>query len=158
MARVISRSFESGTRNFKIFRIDANNDPKDGNEIVVYLEGARGPANRLAQRTVISDGGYYAYGAKDCAPGANALTHDPYNYFFQRPVENYNGLISYHNKFYVFDLYALIGTGTFPADPPYWLQVFTLNEDRREWCSYSTLSIRPVLEGNRKSKKEKTRN
>ena len=144
-----------GTRNFKIFQLDANNDPKDGEEIVVYFERTRGPANRPAETTITGDGGYYAYSAKSCSPIAWVPTHDPYNYFFQRPVENHNGVISYRSKFYVFDLYALIGSDAFPADPHYRLHVSTLNSARGEWCSYSTLSVRRALEENRKKRTEK---
>ena len=141
-----------GTRNFKIFQFDANNDPKDGEEIVAYFEGARGPANRPGETTFTGNGGYRAYSAKSCARAAGVSTNDPYNYFFQRPVANYNGVISYRNKFYVFDLYALIGSDAFPVDPHYELDVATLNSARSEWCSYSTLSVRRALEENRKKR------
>ncbi len=137
-----------GTRNFKIFQFDANNNPKDGEELVVYFEGARGPVSDPASART-GDGGYYAYSARTCTPIPGAPSHDPFDYFFQRPVENYNGIVSYRGKYYSFDLYALIGNDSIPADPDYRLGVSTFNDDRREWCSYSTLSLRRMLEEGR---------
>ena len=144
-----------GNKNFKIFQFDANDNPKDGEELVVYFESARGPLNKPAATTVTTDGGYFAFSARSCAPIPGAPSHDPYSYVFQRPVENYNGIVSYHNKHYVFDLYALMDNDNVAADPHYWLSVLTFNDDKREWCSYSTRSIQRAIEENRVKRAER---
>lgn len=128
-----------GTRNFKVYEIDVNNNPQDGNELVVYFEGARGPVNRPAQRTIFTDGGYRAYDAKDCSLKANARTHDPYNHFLGRAQPNYyNALVSYNNKPHVLDLHVLGNSKVEPDRPTYWLQVSTLDDTRDTWCSYTS--------------------
>jgi len=43
-----------------------------------------------------------------------------------------------------------------PADPDYRLGVSIFNDDRREWCSYSTLSLRRMLEEGRAKRAGKT--
>ncbi len=144
-----------GSRNFKVFQFDANNNPKDGEELVVYFESARGPLNHPALTTITTDGAYNAFSAKSCTPVGGASSHDPYSHDFRHPVENYSGIVSYRGKYYAFDLYSLIGRGTpigsdgFPIDPHYRLSVSTFNDDRRDWCVYSTLSIQRAIEENR---------
>jgi hypothetical protein len=128
-----------GTKNIKIFRAEIDNDPTNGAELVVYSERIYGPANK-EQKRYYGNGGYSFFRGDECEYIGGVTTHDPYSYLHQQPRENYNGLISYRDKYYVFDLYDLDGSDRDANEPSYYLSLYTLDDTRTNWCSFSTIS------------------
>jgi len=93
-----------GTANFKHYLVDINNNPKDGTENVFYFERVEGPLNVPGAQRIVGNGGYSVIDLDRCElKGASRIT-DPYSYSDKRPLENYNGIIKYKGKYYIFDL------------------------------------------------------
>jgi hypothetical protein len=92
------------TKNFKLFKVNLDNDMKNGNEFVFYAEGYRLaiPRQFTAEYTY---GGYRIIDLKTCKIITGVSTNDPFDYEKQQPLENYNGIIKYKGEYYVFDLY-----------------------------------------------------
>lgn len=140
-----------GTAKFKVFELDIDNDPKNGKELIVYSERAIG--RDFKGDSVYGNGGYKAFDSSSCAQIGGARTHDPYSYFWNRPLENYNGILSYDGRYYIFDLSDLDPSGEHTSDyPHYSLHVSTVGTDRSRWCSYST--IPPTTKPIRKPSKQ----
>lgn len=95
-----------GTMNFKHFLVDINDNPKDGKEHVFYHEREEGPLNRSGAELNFGNGGYWIVDLDRCELKGGSRTTDPYSYdSYLRPLENYNGIIRYKGKHYIFDLY-----------------------------------------------------
>ena len=132
----------TGTANFKVFEIDIDNDPKNGKELIVYFERAIGRDFR--GDNIYGNGGYNVFDSRNCALIPVDSTHDPYSYFWKRPLENYNGILFYRDRYYVFDLYELDGSDRDPENPIYRLHISTAGADRSHWCSYSMIPPRTI--------------
>jgi hypothetical protein len=138
-----------GTANFKLFLVDINNNAQDGKEHVFYYERAQGPLNRPDAKLNYGNGGYSVVDLDRCELKGGAEAHDPYSYFYQRPLENYSGIIRYNDKHYVFDLYELAGRDRDPNNPNYRLHLNGYSTFGRETtprlgpiCTYSTLGLK----------------
>jgi hypothetical protein len=137
-----------GTAGFKLFRVDINNNPKDGKEHVFYYERAQGPLNRPDAKLNYRNGGYSVIDLDRCELRGGAEAHDPYSYFYQRPMENYSGMIKYKDGHYIFDLFELEGADRKPSNLYYVLHLNGYSRFGRDIkprlgpiCDYST----PVL-------------
>ncbi len=138
-----------GTANFKLFLVDINNNPKDGKEHVFYYERAEGPLNRPVSKQIYGNGAYAVFDLDRCEVKRGANVHDPYSYFYKRPLENYNGIIDYRGRHYIFDLADLDGSDRDPKNPNYRLQVDGHAKFGKETkprlgpiCSYSTIVLK----------------
>lgn len=86
------------TSNFKLYKI--NIDGKQGEEVVLYGE------KRVNEDLSVRDqGGYIIISPKTCNVNGGMFTYDPYDYEQKLPLNNYNGLIRYEHKYYIFDLW-----------------------------------------------------
>jgi len=88
------------TKNFKLFRVDLDNNKKNSDELVLYAEGFKDAGNNYTY------GGYSVINLKKCKITYGVPTNDSYDYQKQQPIENYNGVIKYKGEYYVFDLYV----------------------------------------------------
>lgn len=132
----------SGTKNFRVFELTFGN--KKARKLVFYSERACGTAPNDKVK-ICGDGGYKVYNIQSCMPIDGVRTHDPYSYYWKRPLENYNGILVYLDQFYIFDLYNLDPSGKFTTDTPeYSLLLWAVGPDRSHSCSYST--IRPITQ------------
>jgi len=138
-----------GTANFKLFLVDINNNPKDGKEHVFYYERAQGPLNQPDAKLNYANGGYSVIDLDRCGLKGGAEAHDPYSYFYQRPLENFSGIIRYRDRHYIFDLFELEGADRDPNNPNYRLHLSGYSMFGRETkprlgpiCTYSTLNLK----------------
>jgi len=87
------------TRNFKLYRVNVDNNIKNGEEYVLYAEGYKHiDINKYTY------GGYNIIDLKKCEIRGIVHTRDPFDYVKQQPIENYNGIIEYRGEYYVFEL------------------------------------------------------
>ena len=127
-----------GTANFSMYHVDIDNNPRNGKEYLFYFERAVGPRNRQGMRQMTINGGYNLINFQDCEITNAIPTNDPYDYFRDRPSPNYNGIIRYRSKHYIFDLWS-IGTLKSSQDQTvYLLNLYRLEKrDRGAYCAYS---------------------
>lgn len=135
-----------GTANFKHYFVDINNNPNDGKEYVFYYERAQGPLNRPDAKLNYANGGYWVIDLDRCELKGGAEAHDPYSYFYKRPLENYSGIIRYKDRHYVFDFYELEGSDRDPENPNYRLRLDAYGTYSRKVeprlgpvCAFSTI-------------------
>ncbi len=135
-----------GTANFKHYLVDINNNSKDGKEHVFYYERAQGPLNRPDAKLNYANGGYRVIDFDRCELKGGSPTNDPYSYFYKRPLENYNGIIRYRGKHYIFDLADLDGSDRNPDNPNYGLRLDSYGTYSRKVeprlgpiCAFSTI-------------------
>lgn len=112
-----------GTANFKHYFVDINNNPKDGKEHVFYYERAQGPLNRPDAKLNFANGGYWVIDLDRCELEGGSPTNDPFSYFYNRRLDNYNGIIRYKGKHYIFNLSDLDGSDRNPDNPNYRLRL-----------------------------------
>lgn len=100
-----------GTRNFKLFRIDINNDPKDGEEYVFYDQASRTvkpetiAGKPFAGKISSPDGGsYLIVNFALCKKGGGADAGILYPGTDR--IANYHGPIRYRDRHYIFDFGA----------------------------------------------------
>ena len=127
-----------GTKNFKLYELDLRRHSKVAKDIVLYFERIFGPQESDAK--VYGDGGYVIFDSKNCRRRRGTHTHDPYDYTHNRTRENYNALIQYNSRYYIFDLFEMGGTQ--PRDPYQPTYRLHLEGNRKDgWgglCSFST--------------------
>lgn len=116
-----------GTRNFKLYRLDIDNDPANGEEYVFYAEryywrerlfpfgvyfeklvdwdwNDLFPPEWVPDDTRLYDGGYNLIDFAQCKLRDTARTSDSYDYFYKLPRTTYNAIIKYKGKHYIYDL------------------------------------------------------
>ena len=116
-----------GTRNFKLYRLDLDNDPANGEEYVFYAEryywrerlfpfgvyfeklvdwdwNDLFPPEWVPDDTRLHDGGYNLIDLAKCKLRDTARTSDSYDYFSKLPRTTYNAIIKYKGKHYIYDL------------------------------------------------------
>jgi len=91
------------TKNFKLYKVNIDNNAENGDEYVFYAEGYKNIANNYTY------GGYTIVDLKKCERDGGANTIDPYDYIKKKPIENYNGIIKYQGEYYIFKLEDFIG-------------------------------------------------
>lgn len=87
-----------GRSNFKLFKVDINNNSQDGDEYVFYEERYRG--EKVAD---MRGGDYRVVDFKKCKVLAKVIV-DQSGDLETRPA--YNGIIKYKGKHYIYDLYV----------------------------------------------------
>jgi competence protein ComGC len=92
------------TKNFKLYKVNIDNDARGTNEYVLYAEGFY--SDVLNQYTY---GGYTIIDLNECKFKGGVSTQDPYDYKKEQPIENYNGIIKYNGEYYVFELNDFAG-------------------------------------------------
>jgi hypothetical protein len=135
-----------GTANFKHYLVDINNNSKDGKEHVFYYERAQGPLNRPGVKLHYANGGFRVIDLDRCELKGGASTNDPYSYFYNRPLENYSGIIRYNDRHYFFDLSEVVGSDSDPNNPAYSVRLDGYSVVGKKTtprsgpiCSYSTI-------------------
>jgi len=109
-------------------------------EHLFHFQRAAGPANRLKTEQTLVDGRYNVLDLKRCEVTASIPSDDPYDYVRNRPLQNFNGVIRYADKNYIFRLRTL-GSAQPPAErPSYWLDLYRLDGDKGAYCAYSSLA------------------
>lgn len=93
------------TKSFKLYKVNMDNDAKNGNEYILYAEGYKVKGSEGDKYWYYTYGGYRTLDLKNCRYGIGVSTRDPYNYEKKQAIENYNGIIKYKGEYYVFDLY-----------------------------------------------------
>ncbi|HET6222813.1 MAG TPA: hypothetical protein VFE11_11625, partial [Dongiaceae bacterium] len=120
-----------GTRNFKLYTVNIDNDAGNGDEVVFYSERAYSywelimkddrlpfglppidrdwnavvPPETIPSTLRIFDGAYYrAINPRTCASGIAYAAQGPYDFNAGHPVESYTGVIAYQGKNYFFSL------------------------------------------------------
>lgn len=129
-----------GTASFKFYELDTNKT-EDGKLSAVYFERVYGPENRPEMEKHYGNGGYSMFNLNKCEQLKGAATHDPYAYFWRHALENYNAIIRYKGKLYIFDLYEIsFGKYRQQGNLHYILHVDDLREDGAHGlCSFSTV-------------------
>ena len=87
------------TKNFKLYKVDIDNNAKNGDEFVFYADGYK-----TAEDYYNSYGGYKIVDLEKCKIKSDFPTNDQYYFGTPEPVENYNGIFKYKGKYYMFDL------------------------------------------------------
>ena len=91
------------TKNFKLYKTNIDNNLKNGDEHIFYAEGYKNIGDNYTY------GGYSIIDIKNCKKDGGVSTIDPFDYEKQIPLDNYNGIIRYKGKLYVFDLHEQVG-------------------------------------------------
>jgi hypothetical protein len=87
------------TKNVKLYKIDINNNKKNGDEFVLYAEGYQ---NNVSKQYTY--GRYSIVNLDKCTIDGEFLTNDPYDYYKKKSLDNYNGIILYKGKYFLFDM------------------------------------------------------
>lgn len=87
------------TKNFKLYKVNIDNNMKNGDEYVLYAEGYYNEESGL-----YFYGGYTIVDVKKCTTDGGTNTNDPYDYKKNIPLDNHNGIVRYKGRCYVFDL------------------------------------------------------
>ena len=98
-----------GQKNFRLYRIDLDNNPKNGTEEVIYAEVKW--ANRYGMNQVP---GYKIIDLKQCEFRRDGAPVHQRTQWDGRVFDNYNALIRYRQQYYVVDLHTVGGE---PHDP-----------------------------------------
>lgn len=93
------------TENFKHFRLSLKRDEGNRSEDIFYCERSRGPLNRQGRDPSDTHGGFRAIDLKQCRNRDGVHTNDSYSYTYRHPLENYNGIVRYKERYYIFNLY-----------------------------------------------------
>jgi hypothetical protein len=89
------------TKNFKLYKVDIDNDAKNGEEYVLYAEDFyNGGINQYD-----ISGAYIIIDLENCKDRGGFPAGALYNYKKERQIEEYNGIIKYKGKYYVYRLY-----------------------------------------------------
>ncbi len=148
-----------GTRDFKLYHLDFDGNPANGEEYVFYAEryylrnrlawpdGLR--LHKLPREVDWNDilrpedapddatfvrGGYTILDLARCEQGDDLQTHDPYDYLEGRPLANHTGIIRRQGRYYIFDL---LESDYPPGEDVYalWIEIF--NGDYFEpYCTF----------------------
>ncbi len=88
------------TKGFKLYKVNIDNSEKNGDEYVLYSEGFY--EEKLKR---FDDKGKYSIAyLETCEVKGGVGTWAQFNYEKKKQIENYNGILRYKGKIYVFDL------------------------------------------------------
>ena len=88
------------TSNFKIFDIDFDNNPDNGKQILFHSGGFLGE-KVLKDRT--SQDSYRVIDQNECKEVGTTFIDKPFNYKTLDPSGNFNGVIKYKDKYYIYE-------------------------------------------------------
>jgi len=84
------------TRNFRVYELNIKTDNSNSLEtLVFYSERACFVWAEGVSKYECTNGGYTVYYNDNCYVFGGTYTHDPYDYYYNRSLENYNGIILY---------------------------------------------------------------
>lgn len=126
-----------GTANFKLYKIDINNNPSDGEEFVFYHEKFL-HVSHIGEEVLSEDydnrGEYLVVDFDNCKVRYGVPVD---NWRETATVKDYNGIITYQNANYIFDLFPSHGPET------YSLQLWKYTKPQKRLVP--TCLIQPVL-------------
>ena len=109
-----------GTTNFKLYKIDINNNPSDGDELIFYHEkflrvssGGQEVLQAPSKDDYDDRGAYLVINFHDCTV-SDGLEIDGLRQF--STVPGYSDIITYKGSNYIFDLYPAGGADTYSID------------------------------------------
>lgn len=109
-----------GTTNFKFYKVDINNNPSDGDEFIFYHEkflhvssGGQEPLQAPGETDYDNRGAYLIISLRDCRV-SDGLEIDGLRQF--STVPDYNDILNYKGRNYIFDLYPAGGAETYSID------------------------------------------
>jgi hypothetical protein len=103
------------TRNFELYELDVNGNPKDGKELIMHCEEAVGPWNRSSP-PIKTNGFFRAVETASCTPSGGMRTHDRVDYRTMSTKTTFNGIIRYKGRHLMFDLRQALGQDANPSD------------------------------------------
>ena len=137
-----------GTRNFKLYHLDLDDNPANGEEYVFYAERYY-IRNKIIPRylhpeeiprkvdwndilrpedapddATFVDGGYTILDLANCKRGDVIQTYDPYDYWEMRPLANHTGIIKRQGRYYIFKLFE---SDHLPGKDVYGLSIYIFN-------------------------------
>ena len=139
-----------GTRNFKLYHLDLDGNPANGEEYVFYAERyyLRSSAvpwylriekipgqvdwndilrpEEVPDDAEFVDGGYTVLDFANCKRMHRVQIYDPYDYLEGRPLANHTGIIKHRGRYYIFELFE---SDHLPGKDVYGLTTFTFNGD-----------------------------
>jgi len=139
-----------GTRNFKLYHLDLDGNPANGEEYVFYAERyyLRSSAvpwylriekipgqvdwndilrpEEVPDDAEFVDGGYTVLDFANCKRMHRVQIYDPYDYLEGRPLANHTGVIKHRGRYYIFELFE---SDHLPGKDVYGLTTFTFNGD-----------------------------
>ena len=98
---------EVGDRAYRLYRFDLDGNPRNGLEEYIYAELDYAKPNPY--RSVQNGAGYRQIDLKRCLFTGGASAHQDAGYGQDWRKDNYNALIRFRGKYYIFDLYDLRG-------------------------------------------------
>ncbi|SPP63010.1 hypothetical protein [Nitrospira lenta] len=109
-----------GTTNFKLYKVDINNNPSDGDEFIFYHEkflhvssGGQEALQEPGKDDYDNRGAYLVINFHDCRV-SDGLEVDGLRQF--STVPDYSDIINYKGRNYIFDLYPAGGADTYSLD------------------------------------------
>lgn len=87
------------TKNYRLFKVDIDNDTTNGDEYVLYAEGYFSK-----ERNAYWYNTYTIIDLINCEVVAEAYVGNPDNLKNKSNAKNYNGIIRYRGKYYIYDL------------------------------------------------------
>ena len=139
-----------GTRNFKLYRLDFDGNPANGEEYLFYaeryylrssvvpwylrIEKIPGQVDwndilrpeEVPDNAEFIDGGYTVLDFANCEEVDWEQIYDPYDYREGRPLANHTGVIERGGRYYIFELFE---SDYPPGEDVYTLRTFTFNGD-----------------------------
>ena len=139
-----------GTRNFKLYRLDLDGNPANGEEYVFYAERyyLRSSAvpwylriekipgqvdwndilrpEDVPKDAEFIDGGYTVLDFANCKQVDWVQIYDPYDYLEGRPLANHTGVIKHRSRPYIFKLFE---SDHLPGEDVYGLSIYIFNGD-----------------------------
>ena len=120
--------YHFGTKNFKLYVLDADNNPDNGEEVLFYSERGYSyweailkapglkmalppidanwndilPPEKAPEMSTYWGGNYKMFTPKICLATDLLRPDDPYDYATAQPAPNYNGVLRYEGKSYLF--------------------------------------------------------
>jgi hypothetical protein len=138
-----------GTANFQLYELRLKGGKRETLFYSERMDQSSDAPVRPGPLSPLANGGYAAFNAS-CEREKWVPTHDPYDYFNERPLSNVNGIIQYKGSYYLFDLYELTGADRDETQIHFNMQL----EGRsaagwRPLCYYTTFSRKNTSDGAR---------
>ncbi len=139
-----------GTRSFKLYRLDLDGNPANGEEYVFYaeryylrssvvpgylrIEKIPGQVDwndilrpeEVPDDAEFIDGGYTVLDFANCKQVDWVQIYDPYDYLEGRPLANHTGVIKHQSRPYIFKLFE---SDHLPGEDVYGLSIYIFNGD-----------------------------
>ena len=121
-----------GTQNLRVYQADVDGNPTNSEELVSSFQRIVGPINHPDRPQGEDTGSYKLVSHSGCEILSEVQVHDPYDYFSKAAAKNYNGLIEYQKRFYIFDLFEIGVTPSEGAAGAYHLTLYRYGASKGE--------------------------